>query len=271
MQHLVSSRAPLTTLCLFAGLTAIWGGLELVWRPDGSLIRLPLSLLERSPFHDFLVPGLLLAGVVGGINTLAGILVLRRHPRGDAEAIVSGTILATWILVEVTIIRRVHWLHGVYLSLGLAITTLGMWRERRRGTLGETMRALILVITYGFIAWVICAGTMALLLSTTSLGVAFLLHALAAPLVFAAASASYFRRPGAWGPFRAASVLTALAALFDLVIVATFIQRSLVMFRSFVGTWLPFALIFASTWVTGTLLRRVGNRPVPRVATTGCA
>jgi menaquinone-dependent protoporphyrinogen oxidase len=98
-------RELLAALSLLAGLTAIWGGAELVLSPDGSLMRLPLSLLEHSPFHDFRVPGLLLAIFVGGINTLAGMLVVRRHPRANAEAMVSGPILATWIVIEVLLIR----------------------------------------------------------------------------------------------------------------------------------------------------------------------
>jgi len=34
---------------------------------------------------------------------------------------------------------------------------------------------------------------------------------------------------------------------------ASFVQRSLSMFQSFIGSWLPLALIFLATWVTGTL------------------
>jgi hypothetical protein len=136
------SRALLAALCLFAGLTSFLGGLGLVLDPDGSRTGLPLSLLEHSPFHDFLVPGLLLAGFVGGINTLAGVLVLRRHPRGDAEAIVSGAVLAVWIVIEVLLIRHVHWLHGTYLAIGLAIFGIGAAREERAGALANTKRAL---------------------------------------------------------------------------------------------------------------------------------
>jgi hypothetical protein len=246
-------RVLLATLCLFAGLTAIWGGVELVWSPDGALVGLPLALLDHTPFHDFLMPGLLLAGFVGGINTLAGVLVLRRHPRAYAEAMVSGATLATWIVIEVLVIRHVHWLHGAYLTLGIAIAAIAAACEARVGLLGRTTREVLLVLGHAFVGWALCAGIMAVLLLAAPLGVALFVHALAAPLVFASVSASYFGRRGAWAPLRTAIVFAVLVALFDLVIVASFIERSLAMFQSFAGSWLPLLLIFATTWATGTI------------------
>ena len=37
-------------------------------------------------------------------------------------------------------------------------------------------------------------------------------------------------------------------------------QRSFEMFTSFVGTWLPFALIFGSTYITGVVVAPPGHR-----------
>jgi hypothetical protein len=249
------SRVVPAALCLFAGLTAIWGGLELVLSPDGSFMKLPLSFLEHTPFNDFLIPGLLLAVFVGGINTLAGVLQLRRHPRADAEAMVSGAALATWIVMEVALIRHVHWLDVAYFALGLAILAIATVRERRAGQLVSTARTLLRASSHAFVGWALCGATMALLLATTSLGTALLVHAVAAPVIFVFISASYFRGRYAWAPFRAATIFAVLVGLLDLVIVACFIQHSLVMFRSFVGSWLPLLLIFVATWMTGTLFR----------------
>jgi hypothetical protein len=40
----------------------------------------------------------------------------------------------------------------------------------------------------------------------------------------------------------------------DFFVVAMLINRSFEMFTSFLGTWLPFTLIFASTYFTGRLI-----------------
>src|SRR6516225_3430227 len=85
-------RRPLAALCLFAGLTSIAGGAQLILRPDGSIIRAPLSLLDGTPFQDFMLPGLLLAGFVGVSNTLAGALVLARHPLANGATLVAGGV-----------------------------------------------------------------------------------------------------------------------------------------------------------------------------------
>ncbi len=40
----------------------------------------------------------------------------------------------------------------------------------------------------------------------------------------------------------------------DFFVVALLINRSLEMFASPLGTWIPFALIFVSTWLTGLVV-----------------
>ncbi len=264
----MTSRGLLATLSLFAGLTAIAGGVELVFVADGAPVKPPLALLAHTPFRDFLVPGLLLAVLVGGTNTLAGVLVLRRHPRANAEAIVSGGILALWILVEVLLIRGVHWLHGIYLGLGLAILAVAAGRERRAGALGNTMRALGLAMGHATLGWGLCAGIMGALLTTIAPQAAILVHGIAAPMVFVVVSTSYFGRRGAWAPLRAALFFAVVVGLLDLVIVACFVMHSLTMFRSFAGSWLPLLLIAAATLITGTtrgcsVRRRPPNRRGP--------
>jgi hypothetical protein len=42
----------------------------------------------------------------------------------------------------------------------------------------------------------------------------------------------------------------------DFFVVALIIYQSLDMFRSLLGTWVPFFLIFGATWATGELVVR---------------
>jgi hypothetical protein len=44
--------------------------------------------------------------------------------------------------------------------------------------------------------------------------------------------------------------------IVDFLLVALVINHSLAMFASLLGTWIPFALIFASTYLTGWYLQR---------------
>ncbi len=265
-----SLRVLLATLCLFAGLTALWGGAELVWRTDGSIIRLPISILKRTPFRDFLIPGLLLAGVVGVANTVAGVVALRRHVLANRAAFVSGGILVTWIVVEMLLLQGVHWLHAVCLLLGLATQITAVLCESRAGSLRTSMRYLARPALHALAGWALCGATMAALLATTTLTTALLLHAAAAPLIFAAVSVSYFRGSRASAPLPTAFAFAVFVAMLDLVIVACFVERSLAMFSSFTGSWLPLLLIFAATWTTGTLLVHERARHFERPQEAGC-
>jgi len=55
----------LLILLAFQALSGLFGGAALVLDPSGSSIRLPLSLLEGSPFGNFLIPGIILFLVLG--------------------------------------------------------------------------------------------------------------------------------------------------------------------------------------------------------------
>jgi len=115
------SRAAIVTLCLAAGLTGMGGGAALVASPDGSLMRMPVWMLEHSPFHDFLVPGLLLLLVVGVGNTWSALLHLRRSDNAPFASAVTGMGLVVWILVQIAMLRSFHPLQAAYFVLGITI------------------------------------------------------------------------------------------------------------------------------------------------------
>ncbi|SPE42255.1 hypothetical protein SBA3_510003 [Candidatus Sulfopaludibacter sp. SbA3] len=46
----------------------------------------------------------------------------------------------------------------------------------------------------------------------------------------------------------------------DVFVVAVMIERSFQMFTSALGTWIPFTLIFLSSWSTGVLVARPEGR-----------
>jgi len=115
-------------------------------------------------------------------------------------------------------------------------------------------RALPRLFAHAFVGWAICAAVMGLLLATTTTGAAIAVHAVAAPAVFTAVAWHYFRRRGARDPLPTALVFAGVAASLDLVVIAGLVQRSLAMFSSIAGVWLPFLLIVLVTCTTGALM-----------------
>jgi hypothetical protein len=66
----------------------------------------------------------------------------------------------------------------------------------------------------------------------------------------------YFTRFGYTTPLRTAVIFVSFAILMDFFVVALLVQRSLEMFASPLGTWIPFGLMFASTYLTGLALEK---------------
>lgn len=130
-----SLRHLLGGLCLFTGITAVAGGLELMLWPVGSFWEPPLDLamLRYSPFLDFLVPGMLLFGAVGLLNLLSGWLALRRSRFGEVVAFAGGTSLSIWIVTQMALLRHFSWLQPLYLVVGILsmVLSLLLWNDRR--------------------------------------------------------------------------------------------------------------------------------------------
>lgn len=119
------------------------------------------------------------------------------------------------------------------------------------------LRPLLVLAAHASAVWALCGATMGIGLAFAPLPTALLVHAVAAPLIAAAVSTVYFTRFGGTQPLATAAFVLGFVALVDLFVVALLINRSLDMFRSVLGTWLPFALIFAATYATGVVVRAV--------------
>jgi hypothetical protein len=89
--------------------------------PSGAILKLPAGLLQGSPFPNYLVPGILLAVVVGGFFLVAVFLNLLRHKSRYNFALAAGVIIFVWILSQIILIASIHWLHLVYLGMGILI------------------------------------------------------------------------------------------------------------------------------------------------------
>ncbi len=93
---------------------------------------MPLSLLARSPFHSFLIPGILLFTFVGLLPLLAAAIAVRRTKVAPQAAVAVGLILIGWIAVEMVILQGPGSLASAfYLVLGTVIAMLGAfwWRS----------------------------------------------------------------------------------------------------------------------------------------------
>lgn len=124
-----------------------------------------------------------------------------------------------------------------------------------------SIKGAAVAVTHGVVGWALCGATMSVGMRLTSLETALLLHALAAPVIFTAIALVYFHRFGSWSPLGTAATFLGVVVVMDFFVVALVIEQNFEMFESILGTWLPFLLIFVSTWWTGLAVRRAAHRP----------
>jgi hypothetical protein len=104
----------LCLLLLLLAVNAFYGGTSLMLAPDGSLLGMQPGWLEKSPFNNYFIPGLLLL-LMNGVFPLVTIfgLVTKNNNRfvnrlniyknrcwGWTFAVYSGIITNIWIIVQ---------------------------------------------------------------------------------------------------------------------------------------------------------------------------
>lgn len=117
------ARTALLGLQGFVGVTAVAGGAALMLGaldPGlATVLNPPPEYLAGSPFSSYLVPGAVLAIVLGGIHLVAFALLLRRHRWSPLAAAVAAFDALIWIFVQMMIIPF-SVLQAVYFAAGLA-------------------------------------------------------------------------------------------------------------------------------------------------------
>lgn len=99
---------------LFLSVGALYGGGGLIISPDGSLLKMDKTWLDKIPFHSYLIPGLILFTLLGifPLVALAGLFIRKSnrffnfiniYPNiswGLTFSLYSGIISIIWIIVQ---------------------------------------------------------------------------------------------------------------------------------------------------------------------------
>jgi hypothetical protein len=109
---------------------------------------------------------------------------------------------------------------------------------------------------YGLLGWAICGATVGIGRQLLSIETTLLIHAIVAPLAFGLLAWHYTKRFPESSAAGAGLTMTAIVVGLDALVVAPFFEGSYAMFRSVIGTWVPFASIAAATYLVGLAVRR---------------
>ena len=136
----------LVALLIFLGLSAFFGGLVLIISPSGRLLGMPLTLLENSPFADFMYPGIILFSVLGLLPIYVSIALIKKPVNKVAQylncfqdmywawtfCIYVALALIVWIQAEMVMLNAVHWLHTIYIFIAIAIIFVALFPKIRQ-------------------------------------------------------------------------------------------------------------------------------------------
>ncbi len=110
----------------FLALTALAGGAALLT----GIMAPPLSQLQGSIFHDYTIPGLALAVLVGGSALLAALLLIRRSRIAPLLSTAAGMVIIFFEFVEVLAFGSPagigRSLQSFYFGLGVLIVIVSM-------------------------------------------------------------------------------------------------------------------------------------------------
>jgi hypothetical protein len=130
---------------------------------------------------------------------------------------------------------------------------------RKKGSTLEMIERIILVV-HALVGWAICGGTIGLGRQAMSMEATLIVHAALAPLAFGLLSWHYARRFPQVAPATTSLTMLGVVIGLDALVVAPFMEHSYAMFRSVLGTWIPFALIFVASFVVSRAVRGGAER-----------
>ena len=130
----------LILLICFQAVSGLAGGFGLTFSPSGESIGMPLSMLDTTPFSNFLIPGLFLLIILGILPLLLGYAMIK-EPNWNwlnklnvydnfhylwAYSLYLGLILILWIIIEVYWIGGGNELQFIYGILGTLIVIIAL-------------------------------------------------------------------------------------------------------------------------------------------------
>ena len=140
-----TTRNILIGLLVFLGIGAIGGGGVFIISPSGKLMGMSLSMLNKSPFDSFLIPGIILFSVIGIAPMLLARALYRKTASKIAEkfnffedmhwtwtfSIYVTFALIIWLQIEMQMLSAVSWLHTFYMFLAVLIIFVALLPQVR--------------------------------------------------------------------------------------------------------------------------------------------
>ena len=111
----------------YLSLSALWGGIVLIANAhENPWGMMPQSLIRFSPFHSYLIPGIVLLVANGLLALFVLLLVFLRTTHYGLWTVFQGFVLLGWLTIECLMLRVVIWPHYLFGAVALILVTSGL-------------------------------------------------------------------------------------------------------------------------------------------------
>jgi len=117
-------------------------------------------------------------------------------------------------------------------------------------------KRIMIILIHAFVLWALCGATIGIGRSFATMETTLLIHAIGVPIFAIIVSMVYYKKFNYTTPVQTASIFLLFVIAMDAGLVAPILEKSYDMFKSVLGTWIPFALIALSTYITGLTIKR---------------
>lgn len=108
----------------YVAIGAIPAALLVIIDPSGFTMGAPLEMLQYSPFKNFLIPGIFLFTFNGIFQAIGAWSSFTKKTYAGKLGFWLGLLLIAWIVIQVYFLRSIHYLHLIYLGIGIIETIL---------------------------------------------------------------------------------------------------------------------------------------------------
>lgn len=120
-------------LLIITCLNALAAGFSMIAEPTGKDLGMTVeTILQHSPFHSFLIPGIILFSTIGLGIIITLIAFLKKWKNYNLVVLAQGAIITGWIVIQVIFLRQFNWMHAVIGSIGLYTIVWGYMLTRLR-------------------------------------------------------------------------------------------------------------------------------------------
>ena len=113
-------------LLIVLGIAALFGGAAFIYDPTGGTLKMPVSFLDHSPFTNYLVPGIILFGLIGVSSVVITVLTVKKIKYYELFIAYKGLILMLFIIAQLFLLDATSPLQIIMIVYGFMVFVLGV-------------------------------------------------------------------------------------------------------------------------------------------------